>query len=135
MNAVSSALYSATYNPAAEKAKAEQQVANDGTKSTLKDQIDKVKAYRITVGTLTTKANTKLDTIISKAQTVYDSSSSDAAAYRSAQDTVYSAANDVFKQQQYYRILKSFNDLFPKQIKVWKGDKLIEETDIAKLTE
>ena len=128
------ALYSATYNPEAQKALTEQQAKNDAAKKSLEDTINRTKAYRITIGTVTDKANKKMDTMVAQAQAVVDNKSSIEKDYVSQNSSLVAGILGTSNQQVQYSGLNKFTTLFPTQIKIWKGDKLLDDKKALELT-
>ena len=128
------ALYSATYNPEAQKALTEQQAKNDAAKKSLEDTINRPKAYRITIGTVTDKANKKMDTMVAQAQAVVDNKSSIEKDYVSQNSSLVAGILGTTNQQVQYSGLNKFTTLFPNQIKIWKGDKLLDDKKALELT-
>lgn len=128
------ALYSATYNPEAQKALTEQQAKNDAAKKSLEDTINRTKAYRITIGTVTDKANKKMDTMVAQAQAVVDNKSSIEKDYVSQNSSLVAGILGTTNQQVQYSGLNKFTTLFPNQIKIWKGDKLLDDKKALELT-
>ena len=132
---LTNALYSATYNPEAQKALAEQQENNTKAQNELQKAITEVKAQRISAGEMTTTANKQLDSLIAAAEKAATTTSNQDKDYVAAQNILTTGANAVFRQQGQYSILDKFFTLFPEQIKVWDANKLLTPEAIKELTE
>jgi len=134
MSTISNALYSATYNPEAQKALAEQQTNNTKAQNDLQKLITDVKAYRITMGEMTANANKQLDSLIAAAEKAVATTSNTDKDFVAALNILSAGANQTFNQQQQYGILDKFATLFPDQIKVWDANKLLTPDAIKDLT-
>jgi hypothetical protein len=134
MSTISNALYSATYNPEAQKALAEQQTNNTKAQNDLQKLITDVKAYRITMGEMTANANKQLDSLIAAAEKAVTTTSNADKDFIAAQNILSAGANQTFNQQQQYGILDKFATLFPDQIKIWDANKLLTPDVIKELT-
>ena len=134
MSTISNALYSATYNPEAQKALAEQQENNTKAQNELQKIVTDVKAYRISVGEMTANANKQIDSLIAAAEKAATTSSNTDKDFVAAKNILLAGANQIFNQQQQYGILDKFATLFPDQIKVWDANKLLTPDVIKELT-
>ena len=99
MSTISNALYSATYNPEAQKALADQQANNTKSQNSLQEILTKVKAQRISAGELTTNANTKLDSLIAAAEKAIATTSNTDKDFIAAQNILTTGATSIFNQQ------------------------------------
>ena len=135
MSAISNAIYSATYNPEAQKALAEQEANNVKAQNDLQKAITDVKAERISAGEMTTNANKQLDSLIAAADKAATTTSNQDKDYVAAQNILTTGATQTFNQQKQYSILDKFVTLFPEQIKVWDANKLLTPESIKELTE
>ena len=135
MSTITNAIYSATYNPEAERALAEQQANNTKALNDLQKAITDVKAQRISAGELTTNANKQLDSLIAAAEKASTTTSNADKDFVAAQNILTTGATQTFNQQEQYGILDKFSTLFPDQIKVWDANKLLTPETIKELTE
>lgn len=135
MSTITNAIYSATYNPEAERALAEQQSNNTKALNDLQKAITDVKAQRISAGELTTNANKQLDSLIAAAEKASTTTSNADKDFVAAQNILTTGATQTFNQQEQYGILDKFSTLFPDQIKVWDANKLLTPETIKELTE
>jgi hypothetical protein len=132
---LTNALYSATYNPEAQKALAAQEANNVKAQNDLQETLTEVKAERISAGEMTTNANKQLDSLIAAAEKAATTTSNQDKDFVAAQNILATGAKQTFNQQQQYSILDKFVTLFPQQIKVWDANKLMTPQAITDLTE
>jgi len=133
MSTISNAIYSATYNPEAQKALEAQQEKNTKAQNDLQKALADVKAQRISAGVMTSNANKQLDALVSSAEKAVATTANIDKDFAAAQNILTTGATAVFNQQQQYSILDKFITLFPEQIQVWDANKLLTQQNITDL--
>ena len=134
MSTISNAIYSATYNPEAQKALAEQQANNTYAQNDLQKAITDIKAQRISAGELTANANKQLDSLVAAAEKAVATTTNADKDFVAALNILTTGATQTFNQQEQYSTLDKFVTLFPDQIKVWDANKLLTPDAIKDLT-